>query len=195
MPPGIVTLSVLITILFGVLGSIVLSLLLGQEEGHDSKSTSTISMTVALFAATMSLVGFGISIHRIFKDPPDLLTNIGFSLLSACMAAFLCAFVADVVSKWHADPDMWGWVLFIIIGLSVCTLALLVTFLVVCFGKKKSSALDDNTDQENELEYHPPLGSTPRQSPPARDASPWSMSPRRPPSTSCSVMLVRWRTW
>ena len=148
MPPGIVTLSVLITILFGVLGSIVLSLLLGQEEGHDSKSTSTISMTVALFAATMSLVGFGISIHRIFKDPQDLLTNIGFSLLSACMAAFLCAFVADVVSKWHADPDMWGWVLFIIIGLSVCTLALLVTFLVVCFGKKTPHI--DNLEQANE---------------------------------------------
>ena len=151
MPPGIVTLSVLITILFGVLGSIVLSLLLGQEEGHDSKSTSTISMTVALFAATMSLVGFGISIHRIFKDPPDLLTNIGFSLLSACMAAFLCAFVADVVSKWHADPDMWGWVLFIIIGLSVCTLALLVTFLVVCFGKKTPHI--DNLEQANESGY------------------------------------------
>jgi hypothetical protein len=46
---GIVTLSMLITVLFGVLGAIVLSLILGKEEGYGSKSTSTIGMTVALF--------------------------------------------------------------------------------------------------------------------------------------------------
>jgi len=129
---GMYNLSMLITVLFGVLSVIVLSLILGKEEGHDSKSTSIIAMTVAVFAATISLVGFGVSIHKAFTQD-NLKTNIVIAILSAFMAVLLCSFATDMNLKWHADPDMQYVSIIIVVFLSLFTAALLAAFVVVCY--------------------------------------------------------------
>ena len=127
-------LSMLITVLFGVLSVIVLSLILGKEEGHDSKSTSIIAMTVAVFAATISLVGFGVSIHKAFTQGHlNLKINIVIAIVSAFMAVLLCSFATDMNLKWHADPDMQYVSIIIVVFLSLFTAALLAAFVVVCY--------------------------------------------------------------
>ena len=157
---GMYNLSMLITVLFGVLSVIVLSLILGKEEGHDSKSTSIIAMTVAVFAATISLVGFGVSIHKAFTQGHlNLKINIVIAIVSAFMAVLLCSFATDMNLKWHADPDMQYVSIIIVVFLSLFTAALLAAFVRVCYQayqtqQKKSSTHADAEHQESPTQQH-----------------------------------------
>ena len=157
---GMYNLSMLITVLFGVLSVIVLSLILGKEEGHDSKSTSIIAMTVAVFAATISLVGFGVSIHKAFTQGHlNLKTNIVIAILSAFMAVLLCCFATDMNLKWHADPDMQYVSIIIVVFLSLFTAALLAAFVRVCYQayqtQQKSPTHPDAADADDPQQKSP----------------------------------------
>ena len=190
---GMYNLSMLITVLFGVLSVIVLSLILGKEEGHDSKSTSIIAMTVAVFAATISLVGFGVSIHKAFTQD-NLKTNIVIAILSAFMAVLLCSFATDMNLKWHADPDMQYVSIIIVVFLSLFTAALLAAFVVVCYQayrtlQSQREHREEPTHQEGPTHQESTREDQHQESTREGQSSPWQSSSQRLPPLSPSDLI------
>ena len=198
---GMYNLSMLITVLFGVLSVIVLSLILGKEEGHDSKSTSIIAMTVAVFAATISLVGFGVSIHKAFTQGHlNLKINIVIAILSAFMAVLLCSFATDMNLKWHADPDMQYVSIIIVVFLSLFTAALLAAFVVVCYQayrtpqSQQELLREQESTREDQRQEGPTREDQHQESTREGQSSPWQSSSQRLPPLSpfcrrCAAVL------
>ena len=192
---GMYNLSMLITVLFGVLSVIVLSLILGKEEGHDSKSTSIIAMTVAVFAATISLVGFGVSIHKAFTQGHlNLKINIVIAIVSAFMAVLLCSFATDMNLKWHADPDMQYVSIIIVVFLSLFTAALLAAFVVVCYQayrtlQSQREHREEPTHQEGPTHKESTREDQHQESTREGQSSPWQSSSQRLPRLSPSDLI------